>query len=230
LKKLLAEIKKQSSAARAKTSQRFFKTEHGQYGHGDVFVGLTVPEMRTLAKQYTDLKLSDAQKLLKSKIHEHRFIALVILDFQFKKASEPEKNKLIGFYLSNTRNINNWDLVDTSAPYLLGEFLLDKPRQILYTLARSRDLWEKRISIVATLQFIKNNQFEDTLKISEILLNDGHDLIHKAVGWMLREAGKKDEKTLTKFLDKYYKSMPRTALRYAIERLSLKQKKYYMKK
>jgi 3-methyladenine DNA glycosylase AlkD len=230
LTNLIAEIKKLSSPVRAKTSQWFFKTDPGQYGHGDVFVGLTVPEMRTLAKKYLDLKLSDIQKLLKSKIHEYRFIALVILTMQFKKTDAPGKNKLVGFYLENTKNINNWDLVDTSAPYILGEFLLDKPRQVLYTLARSQDLWEKRIAIVSTQQFIKNNQFEDTIKISEILLDDKHDLIHKAVGWMLREMGKKDEKTLTKFLDKYSKKMPRTALRYAIERLSERQKKLYMKR
>jgi 3-methyladenine DNA glycosylase AlkD len=230
LKNLIAEIKKLSSPVRAKTSQGFFKTDPGQYGHGDVFVGLTVPQMRTLAKKYSDLKLSDIQKLLKSKIHEYRFIALVILTMQFKKLDAPGKNKLVGFYLENTKNINNWDLVDTSAPYILGEFLLDKPRQVLYTLARSQDLWEKRIAIVSTQQFIKNNQFEDTIKISEILLDDKHDLIHKAVGWMLREMGKKDEKTLTKFLDKFSKIMPRTALRYAIERLSARQKKTYMKK
>ncbi|MBX4205269.1 MAG: DNA alkylation repair protein [Candidatus Doudnabacteria bacterium] len=230
LKELLAEIKKDARPARARVSQWFFKTKPGQYGHGDVFVGLTVPQMRKLAKKYEDLKLPDIQKLLKSKVHEHRFIALTILVFRFVKSDSAEKNKIAGFYLGNTKNINNWDLVDTSAPYILGEYLLDKSRQILYTLARSQDLWERRISIVSTLRFIKNNQYEDTLKISEILLEDKHDLIHKAVGWMLREAGKKDEKVLVKFLNTHYKSMPRTALRYAIERLPIKQKKFFMAK
>lgn len=230
LKQLLSEIKKSADPKRAEVSKWFFKTGPGQYGEGDVFVGLAVPQMRVIARKFQDLELKDILQLLNSKIHEHRFIALVILTMKFKKADDKNKKIIADFYLKNARNVNNWDLVDTSAPYILGQYLLERPRQVLYRLARSSNLWEKRISIIATQAFIKNNQFTDTLKISEILMTDTHDLIHKAVGWMLREVGNRDMKTELKFLDKHYRNMPRTALRYAIEKFPENLKRKYMEK
>jgi 3-methyladenine DNA glycosylase AlkD len=185
---------------------------------------------RRVAKKYYDLTLKELADLLNSKIHEQRLIALLILISQYKKANKPEKIKYVKFYLKNTKNINNWDLVDLSCHYILGDYLLDKPRQILYRLAGSKNLWEKRIAIISTFAFIRNKEFIDTLKISEVLLNDKHDLIHKAVGWMLREVGKRNELQLIGFLDKHVKAMPRTMLRYAIEKLNEQKRKYYLKK
>jgi len=170
--------------------------------------------------------LLDIQKLLDSKIHEHRLVGLLILVDKYEKSNNKE---IVDFYLANTKNINNWDLVDLTAHKILGHYLLDKDRTLLYNLARSNDLWEKRISIISTFYFIKNNDFKDALKISEILLNDKHDLIHKAVGWMLREIGKRDQKAEEKFLKKYYKKMPRTMLRYAIEKFDEKKRKAYLR-
>lgn len=206
----------------------FFKTGPGQYGQGDIFLGIKVPVQRAVARRYENLSLADAQELLNNKIHEYRLIALMILLFQYKKADSAGKKKIVRFYLRNTKNINNWDLVDLSCHYILGDYLSDKPRGILYKLADSKNLWEKRISIISTFAFIKNKEFGDTLKICEILLNDQHDLIHKATGWMLREAGKREEAVLTRFLDKHYKTMPRTMLRYAIEKLNNKKRKFYL--
>lgn len=230
LKQLRREIKRLARVERAKVSRLFFKTGPGQYGEGDVFVGLTVPQMRSISKKYLDLKFTNLQTLLDSKIHEERFISLTILSEQYSKSPDAVKKQIVNFYLKNSQKINNWDLVDTSAPYILGKYLLNKPKAILYKLASSNNLWEKRIAIVATQELIRNNQFADTLKISEILLKDTHDLIHKAVGWMLREVGKRDLKSELKFLDKFYLRMPRTALRYAIERFPSKLKAHYMKK
>ena len=229
LPKLIAEIKKFSNPERAKVSGWFFKTGKGDYGYGDKFIGLTVPLQRKIADKFVDISLKDLGKLLKSDIHEHRFIALEILVMKYEKGLE-NKKKIIDFYLKNTKHINNWDLVDTSAPYIMGNFLLNRPKNILYKLAQSKNIWERRIAIVSTLEFIRNNKFSDTIKISKILLKDSHDLIHKAVGWALREMGKKNEKMLVGFLNQYYKKMPRTALRYSIERLSEKQTKFYMKR
>lgn len=206
----------------------FFKTASGQYGEGDVFLGIKVPAQRMAARGYENLSLADLQNLLNSKIHEHRLIALLILLSQYKKADSAGKKKIVNFYLRNAKNINNWDLVDLSCPNILGNYLLDKPRQILYKLAKSKNLWEKRIAIISTAAFIRNKEFSDTLQIAEILLNDKHDLIHKAVGWMLREVGKRDEAVLARFLYKHYKTMPRTMLRYAIEKLSEKKREYYL--
>lgn len=227
LNKLLKELKKASNPVRAKASMWFFKTGKGQYGEGDVFVGLSVPQQRIIAKKYSRLPLQDIQKLLESKIHEHRLIGLIILVNQFQKSDEAVRNKIFNFYLKNARRVNNWDLVDSSAPYIVGEHLFDKNKSILYKLAQSENLWEKRISILATFAFIKRNQFFYALKISSMLLADKHDLIHKAVGWMLREVGKRDIIAEEEFLKKYYKIMPRTTLRYAIEKFpKLKQKQY----
>ncbi len=223
---VIKDLQKISNPEKAKILQRFFKTGKGQYGEGDIFLGITVPEQRRIAKKYKALDLNEIQKLLLSKIHEHRLTAILILTYQFLESKE----KITKFYLKNTKYINNWDLVDLSADKILGEYLIDKNKDILYKLAKSKNLWEKRISIIATFNFIKNNKFEDALRISEILLNDKHDLIHKAVGWMLREIGKRDLQTEEGFLKKYHKQMPRTMLRYAIERFPDKKRKFYMKK
>lgn len=204
---------------------RFFKTGKGQYGEGDEFIGVTVPLQRSVAKEFRDLPLLEIKNLLDSPVHEHRLTGLLILVSQYEKTKD---KKLVDFYLANTSRVNNWDLVDSTAPYILGDYLLDKKRDVLYRLMKSRDLWEQRIAIVATSALIKNKQFDDTLVISHYLLTHKHDLIHKSVGWMLREVGKQDEKTLLRFLDEHCTHMPRTALRYAIERLTPAQRKYYM--
>ena len=230
LLELQKEIKKNANKQKAGVLQRFFKTGKGQYGEGDVFLGIIVPVQRTIARKYHNIALPDIQKLLDSKTHEERLIALLILIFQFQKANSKARKIIFDFYLKNTKNINNWDLVDLTAPSIVGEYLLDGNRKILYKLARSKDLWEKRIAIISTFTFIKNNQFEDTLLIAEILLNDEHDLIQKAVGWMLREVGKRDLSVEEEFLQKYYQKMPRTMLRYAIEKFSEKKRKYFLAK
>ena len=227
--KLKKELKKAANPKKAKHSQRFFKTGKGQYGEGDVFIGLTVPQQRSIAKKYVGLSLPKIQELLKSKIHEYRLVGLIILVEKFKKAEEGEKGNIFNFYLKNTKFINNWDLIDLTAPNIVGNFLLDKKRTLLYDLAESKDLWEKRISILSTFAFIRNNEFEDTLRITKILLKDQHDLIHKACGWMLREVGKRNQKTLEKFLKQHYKTMPRTMLRYSIERFEEGERLRYLK-
>lgn len=222
------ELKKLENKQTAKILQGFFKTGKGEYGEGDIFLGIKVPEQRKVAKKYNNLELDEIQELLNSNIHEHRLTALLILIDKYQKSDE--KGRIFNLYLNNTKNINNWDLIDLSSPKIIGDFLLDKDRDVLYRLAKSKNLWEKRISIIATSTFIKNNDFEDTLKISKILLNDKHDLIHKAVGWMLREIGKKDLRAEEGFLKKHYKDMPRTMLRYAIEKFPENKRKFYMKK
>lgn len=220
-----------ADAERAVHAQRFFKTGKGQYGEGDVFIGVTVPNTRKVAKQYKDLPLDEVQSLLDSDVHEKRLLGLLILTYKYPKATLQEQRLIYEFYLQNVYggNVNNWDLVDASTPNIIGEYLADKPKDILYSLARSDNLWQKRVSILATFAFIKRGEPGDTLAIAELLLHDTHDLIHKAVGWMLREAGKRvDEKILTDFLDNHAHEMPRTMLRYAIERLSPVQKQHYM--
>ena len=219
-----------SDPERAKNLSWFFKTGKGQYGEGDVFLGITVPEQRKVAKKYTDLSLNDLQELLNSEIHEHRFTALVILISKYRKAEESSKKEIFDFYLRNTKNINNWDLVDLSAPRIIGDYLLNKDRTTLFKLARSNILWERRISILSTFTFIDNCDFEDALSISELLLHDEHDLIHKAVGWALREIGKRDQNVEEKFLTKHYPNLPRTMLRYAVEKFDEKKRKKYLTK
>ena len=226
---LKTDIKKIASPEKAEILQRFFKTGKGQYGEGDVFAGVTVPELRKLAKKYLTLDEEEIIKLLRSKIHEERMIALFILTSWFEKGDPQKKKRIYDLYLSNTAYINNWDLVDLTADKIVGSFLLDKPRDILYELAISPSLWERRIAVMATFNFIKNGQHEDTIKLSVMLLEDKHDLIHKASGWMLREIGKKcSMEILTDFLKKYYKIMPRTMLRYAIERFPEDLRKKYL--
>lgn len=229
-RKITSDLQNLKNPGKIDTYQRFFKTGKGEYGEGDVFLGIVVPEQRIVARRYLDTSILDLQRLLRSRIHEYRLVALLILIDQYKKADEKAKEKIFKVYLKNTKNINNWDLVDLSAPNIVGEHLLNKGKKILYTLARSKNLWEKRIAMLATYTFIRTNRYDDALKISEILLHDDHDLIHKAVGWMLREIGKRDQAVEEKFLKKHCKVMPRTMLRYAIERFPEKKRKTYMKK
>jgi len=243
LTKIKKDMKKLSDPERAKQCQRFFKTGKGQYGEGDIFIGLTNPQIRGIVKQYWELSLTDTQKLIKSKIHEQRLVAILILVTKFqkigknKKISKEEKTKqqkqIVNIYLKNTKYVNNWDLIDLSAPKILGAYLfsltknVDREKKILYKLAKSKSLWEKRIAMLSTFEFIRNGHFDDAINIAEILVNDKHDLIHKAVGWMLREIGKRDQAVEEKFLKRHYKTMPRTMLRYAIERFDEKKRKFY---
>lgn len=210
---------------RAELSLRFFKTGKGEYGEGDKFLGITVPEQRKIAKKYyKSIEMKEIEELLHSKFHEHRLTALIILTMKCKG----NEKEVFDFYLKNTKYINNWDLVDTSAHKIVGEYLLDKNIDLLRKLALSRDLWERRISIISTFAFIRHKRLKESIEIAELLLKDKHDLMHKAVGWMLREVGKKDVKTLEQFLQKHKNKIPRTMLRYAIERLPEKKRKYYM--
>jgi 3-methyladenine DNA glycosylase AlkD len=210
---IMKELQKLRNPAKARILQSFFKTGKGEYGEGDIFLGISVPDQRKIAQKNVLLSLSEIKTMLQSPIHEYRLTALLILTYK------PLTKEILDFYLQNTKYVNNWDLVDLTAYKILGNWLLDKNRFVLYKLAKSKQIWEQRIAIVATYAFIKNSQFEDTIKISKILLSHKHDLIHKAVGWMLREVGKRDEQVLRKFLNTYKNVMPRTMLRYAIERL-----------
>lgn len=225
LKELQKETRALADPKKAKTSAWFFKTGPGEYGEGDKFLGLNTPQTRSISKIYKDLPLSDIQELIKSPYHEERSIAIQILVHQFLK----NPKVIYDFYLKNTEFINNWDLVDISAPKIVGEYLLDKPRNILFKLVKSKSLWERRIAIISTFAFIYKGDPRLSLQISKLLLNDKHDLIHKAVGWMLREVGKRcGEKYLTGFLDENVKTMPRTALRYSIERFPEDKRKHYL--
>ena len=226
---LREKMEKEADKNQAALLQKFFKTGRGEYGEGDIFLGISVPRIRKVAKEFRNIGLEEVQEHLDSEIHEERLAALLILIEQLKKASEDKKKEIFDFYLRNAKNnrINNWDLVDLSCRFIVGEFLLDKERIILYKLATG-NLWERRISIVSTYAFIRKGQLDDTIKISELLLDDKHDLIYKAVGWMLRETGKKDVRVLEGFLNKHYKIMPRTMLRYAIEKFPEKKRKAYL--
>ena len=222
------DIRALGSPERAKHSLRFFRTGPGEYGEGDQFYGLTVPEMRAIAKRYRDLRHDEVLQLLRSEWHEDRLVALLLLVDSYKRGNETHRRKIHRAYLANTRWINNWDLVDMSAGQVVGGHLDADRISLLEKLARSKDLWERRIAIVATFHFIKRDEFAPTLRIAELLLGDSHDLIHKAVGWMLREVGKRDRKVLDAFLAKHYRIMPRTALRYAIERHPEPTRKRYL--
>ena len=215
---------------RAATLSRFFKTGKGEYGEGDLFLGITVPEQRRIAKKYPDLTLKDLKRLLSSTIHEYRLVALLILITKYKNADRTGKQEIVELYLANTGGVNNWDLVDLSAANILGEDLLDQERSILYRMAASANLWDRRIAVVSTFAFIKRDQFKDSLAIAELLLSDTHDLIHKAVGWMLREIGKRDLKVEERFLQRHCQKMPRTMLRYAIERFDQDKRTAYLKR
>ena len=214
------ELRSVADSERARNLRRYFKTGVGDYGEGDVFLGLTSKQIKDIAKNYYDISFEEIESLLRSDIHEERVCALRILVRKFEMGDEEHKRKIFDFYLANTGGVNNWDLVDLSAPNIVGKFLVDKDREILYELARSENLWERRIGVVSTFAFIRENEFEDSLRIAKMLLGDEHDLIHKSVGWMLREVGKRDEEILKRFLKENYSGIPRTTLRYAIERFS----------
>jgi 3-methyladenine DNA glycosylase AlkD len=229
LQDLENELEKLKNPANAKNLQRFFKTKKGEYGEGDIFWGIKVPTQRKIIKNYTKLSLTNLQKLITSPIHEKRLISLLILVEKFHHASEAEQKEIYQMYLKNTRYINNWDLVDLSAPKIVGAYLENKDKKILLQLSKSKNLWEKRIAVLATYCYIRQGQGDLNLEIAKILLHDKHDLIHKAVGWMLREVGNRCSKGKEeKFLRKYYKQMPRTMLRYAIEKFSSQEKKMYL--
>lgn len=214
----------------AELLSRYFKTGKGEYGEGDVFLGIKVGPQRSIAKKYRDLTLDELQELLSSNIHEYRLVSLFILIDKYKRSDDVGKKEIVDFYLENTKNINNWDLIDLSSGKILGNYFMERNKSVLFKLAKSNILWERRIAIMATSEFIRNNKFDDTLKISEILLNDKHDLIHKAVGWMLREIGKRNQALEEKFLKKYYKRMSRTMLRYAIEKFDEEKRRFYLGK
>jgi 3-methyladenine DNA glycosylase AlkD len=197
----------------------WFKTGKGEYGQGDKFIGVSMPAQRVIAEKYYRLELGEIEKLLKSRIHEHRFTGLLILVAQYEAGDAATRRRVFGFYLNHTGCINNWDLVDSSAPYIVGEHLVSRSRRVLYRLAKSPGLWQRRIAMVATAAFIDRGDLKDTFTIATLLLADQRDLIHKAIGWMLREAGDHSRAELTDFLKRNYSRMPRTALRYAIEHL-----------
>ena len=224
-----AKLKKRSSKEKAKILQRFFKTGPGEYGEGDIFLGVKVPELRLVAKEYIDISLKECGRLLSSKIHEERMLALLILIKNFTSGNETAKERIYQFYMRKTKYINNWDLVDLSAPHIAGAYLINRSKKELHALAKSNNLWERRIAIISTFKFIKSNQFSETIKISKTLLADKEDLMHKAVGWMLREIGKRDLKTEEAFLKEHYKTMPRTMLRYAIEKFPEAKRQKYLK-
>jgi 3-methyladenine DNA glycosylase AlkD len=227
LQELRRNIKTLASPEIARTMQWFFKTGKGEYGEGDVFVGLKVPTQRKLARGSNDLSLSDLKILLNSPVHEERLISLFILVDKYEKGDDKKKETIFKFYLKNRKGINNWDLVDLSAPKIIGKHLLKKNKSLLFKFALSKNIWERRIAVLSTFEFVRNNDFTTTLQISKALLHDKHDLVHKAVGWMLREVGKKDLRAEESFLKIHYKKMPRTMLRYAIEKFpETKRKKY----
>lgn len=222
------ELRKAVSKERCEVLKRFFKTGAGEYGAGDLFLGVSVPEQRKLARRFFELPLTELSLLLKSKYHEDRSTALLILVLRYKNSDE--KERLVRFYLQHLKYVNNWDLVDCSAYHILGaHYLISGEEEKLYRLGRSKNLWERRIAMVATFAYIRAGRFEPTLALVEILHKDGEDLIHKATGWMLREVGKRDTKTLERFLKMHARSLPRTTLRYAIERFSDSEKKLWMK-
>lgn len=227
---VVAELEELSDSEQALKLQGFFKTGEGEYGEGDVFLGVRVPDQRRIAKKYKNLDLSEVVKLLHSGIHEHRLTALFILTHQFNKGNEKIRHRIVDLYLGNMAYVNNWDLVDSSAHKILGAWLIDKPRDLLYEMAESECLWERRISIISTFAFIGNNDLSDAVSLAKVLVNDKHDLIHKASGWALREVGKRDQNMLEEFLLEHYGTMPRTMLRYAIERLPEERRRFYLGK
>jgi 3-methyladenine DNA glycosylase AlkD len=222
-------MKNMGSPKQATELQRYFKTGPGEYGEGDVFVGLKVPQVRALVKEFADLPLAETKKLLKSKIHEERLFALLMLVRRFEKGDDAEKKRMYELYLKHTRHVNNWDLVDLSSHHIVGEYLENRSRRPLYRLAKSRSVWQRRIAIISTAHFIQKGDFTDALGVGRLLLGDEHDLIHKAVGWMLREVGKRDRAAEESFLKKHYRKMPRTMLRYAIERFPESLRKRYLR-
>jgi 3-methyladenine DNA glycosylase AlkD len=230
LAELQQELQNLADPKKAKDLARYFKTSPGEYGEGDRFLGVTGSSQRKLARKYRELSLPNLQVLLSSPWHEHRQVALFILVLKYPRAKGEDKQSLIHFYLKNLKSINNWDLVDCSAPHLLGDYFLEKDKAFLYRLARSKDFWCRRIAVLSTFGFIRKNQFADALQMAELLLRDQEDLIHKAVGWMLREIGNRNRSAEEAFLLKHYRQMPRTMLRYALEKFPEKRRQFYLKK
>jgi len=222
-------LRKKANKEKAKNLQRFFKTGKGEYGEGDVFLGITVPEVRKIAQKFKTLKVSGLSHSISSKFHEERQACLFVLVEKFGKGGEKEKKNIFDFYIKNRKYINNWDLVDLTAPNIVGAYLEDKDKSLLYKFAKSKNVWEGRIAMLSCFRYVHKGDCKDALKIAEILKNDRHDLIQKAVGWMLREVGKRcGQKIEEEFLKKYYKTMPRTMLRYAIEKFPEKKRKRFM--
>ncbi len=228
-KEVINELKILATEDRRKSNEWFFKTNKGEYGYGDIFLGVRMPDIRKVAKKFSSkITLKELTELIQSPIHEVRLCALIILVNQYKKGNF---SKIFEYYIRQINFINNWDLVDSSAPYIVGDYLYNNPdqRSILFEFVHSENLWVRRISIVSTFTLIKNNQFNETLQIAKILLNDKHDLIHKAVGWMLREVYKRDQDLIRTFLKQNYSQLPRTTLRYAIERMDEVERLLYLK-
>jgi 3-methyladenine DNA glycosylase AlkD len=216
---IITTLRTAANPERAQLMQRYFKTGPGEYGEGDTFLGIPMPEARKVAKRYEKLSLAETVSLLHSPAHEARMVALLILCRQYRRADVSGKDRIYGLYLENTQFINNWDLVDLSARDIVGAHLASRNRERLYSLAASPLIWERRIAVLATFHFLNLGDFPDSLRIARLLLADREDLIHKAVGWMLREIGKRDQSVEEEFLREHYRNMPRTMLRYAIERL-----------
>jgi 3-methyladenine DNA glycosylase AlkD len=230
LHKIKNRLRQLGNKRNAKLLQGYFKTGPGEYGEGDIFLGIKVPVLRKVARECCGADLSVALELLQSPIHEERLLALLIMNDRYARGTQEDRQAVYKLYLANTRYINNWDLVDVSAPRIIGAHLADKSRSTLQRLAKSRLLWERRIAVIATFHFIKQGDFINSLEIAEMLLDDSEDLIHKATGWMLREIGKRDLNIEEAFLKRYHRRMPRTMLRYAIERFSEKKRQAYLKK
>jgi 3-methyladenine DNA glycosylase AlkD len=230
-KAFLAKLKTHQSDKELEKIQQYFKSGKGEYGEGDKFMGVQMGKVFAVAKEFMNMELNEVEKLLESKIHEVRAGAVSIMDFQArnKKTTDERRKALYNLYLERHDRINNWDLVDRSAGFVIGAYLFDKPKTILYKLAKSKDLWKRRTAIVSTSYFIRKGQVEDTFAIAEILLHDRQDLVHKAAGGWIREAGKKHRKELLEFLDRYAAIMPRTMLRYAIEKFPKEQREHYLK-
>jgi len=237
---MIEDIKKDfdkiKSKTRASHSSSFFKTGPGEYSEGDIFIGAKNPDVKKLVRKYKkDITFKGTEYFLNHKIHEYRLFALEVLKYKYAKSDEKEKKEIVKIYLDNIESINNWDLVDISAPHILGDYLLNYPnerdidKKVLYKLAKKNDLWENRIAILSTFAFIRNNNFQDFFKIADILLGHEHDLIHKALGWMLREVWKRDSKVAEKYIEENYNKLPRTSLRYAIEKMEEKKRKRYLK-
>ena len=229
VQEIQTKLKKLADPETAKTLKRFFKTGAGEYGEGDIILGIRVPELRKIAKDYSQISLEEIEQLLRSPFHEERFLALLFLVGAYSNGNASAKRAIYTLYMANTQYINNWDLVDGSAVHIVGPFLFDKSLKPLYTLARSRFLWERRIAVMSTFYFIRQGHYSETLKIARMLLSDTEDLIHKSVGWMLREVGKRDLEAEEVFLRAHYRKMPRTMLRYAIEKIPEPKRKQYLK-
>ena len=229
-KTITNELQALSDAEKREIFPKFFKAGKGEYGEGDRFLGVTVPNIRAIAKLHKDISIEEIRELLQSEWHEVRLCALIIMVEKSKKKDEALRKELFNLYLSQTKRINNWDLVDLSCRFIIGEYLLDKSRDILYQLAQSSLLWDNRIAIVSTYAFIRKGQLEDTYALSDLMMHHPHDLMHKAIGWMLREAGKRDSERLYDYVMSHRADMPRTMLRYAIEKFSPKERAILMKR